>query len=231
MQNTPIYRNQYWRLARTAFVRYHSIQHGETYYDILKVRNDCSNQEIRNAFVQLSKKFHPDVKGVSPDPKQTAQFVKISEAYQILSKPHTRSAYDQRLWDAGVLRPEQRSSPGGVKNMHSYEIHKPWEIKPNFDPNPGPYYGVKGLERISNLKVALALALLGIAGAIFGFVSVNTYYFFSHSFTFNRQKLDAKSAEAGNYHAAIRADAEKYGNEEQLRRMLNRILKEEKRTE
>lgn len=44
-----------------------------------------------------------------------------------------------------------------------------------------------------------------------------------HSFTFNRQQLDEKSAEAGVYHASIRADAEKYGNEEQLRRMANRM--------
>ncbi|XP_017462461.1 PREDICTED: dnaJ-like protein 60 [Rhagoletis zephyria] len=101
-------------------------------------------------------------------------------------------------------------------------LFRPWEVKPNYDPNPGPYYGVKGLERVSNWKVALALALLGITGAIMGFVSVN------HSFTFNRQKLDAKSAEAGSYHAAIRADAEKYGNEEQLRRMLHRMLSDER---
>lgn len=133
--------------------------------------------------------FHPDVKGITPDPKQTAQFVKISEAYQILSKPKSRSAYDQRLWNAGVLRPSQRSRSGAVKNMHFTEIHKyiyksilydinqwipfrPWEVKPNYDPNPGPYYGVKGLERVSNLKIAITLALLGIAGAIFGFVSI-----------------------------------------------------------
>ncbi|XP_039955272.1 dnaJ-like protein 60 isoform X1 [Bactrocera neohumeralis] len=227
MQNIICNKSPYWRRIQTA-IRHSSVQNGETYYDILKVQKNCSNQEIRNAFVQLSKKFHPDVKGITPDPKQTAQFVKISEAYQILSKPKSRSAYDQRLWDAGVLRPGQRSRSGAVKNMHSAEIHRPWEIKPNFDPNPGPYYGVKGLERVSNLKVAIALAVLGIAGAIFGFVSVNTYYFFSHSFTFNRQKLDAKSAEAGIYHAAIRADAEKYGNEEQLRRMLNRMSKDER---
>lgn len=50
----------------------------------------------------------------------------------------------------------------------------------------------------------------------------------SHSFTFNRQKLDAKSAEAVSYHAAIRADAEKYGNEEQLRRMMYRMSKDER---
>ncbi|XP_067629650.1 dnaJ-like protein 60 [Eurosta solidaginis] len=219
MQNTHLSINQYWKLLHTA-VRQHSSQNGETFYDILRVRNDCSNQEIRNAFVQLSKKFHPDVKGIKSDPKETAQFVKISEAYQILSKPQTRSAYDQRLCATGVLRPGQRSRSSAVRNM-------PWEIKPNIDPNPGPYYGVKGLERVSNLKVAVALALLGIAGAMFGYISVKTYYF-SHSFTFKRDQLDAKSAEAGNYLASIRADAEKYGNKEQLRRMMERMAKEER---
>uniref|UniRef100_A0A0K8W7E4 DnaJ-like protein 60 n=1 Tax=Bactrocera latifrons TaxID=174628 RepID=A0A0K8W7E4_BACLA len=123
MQNIICNKSPYWRRIQTA-IRHSSVQNGETYYDILKVQKNCSNQEIRNAFVQLSKKFHPDVKGITPDPKQTAQFVKISEAYQILSKPKSRSAYDQRLWDAGVLRPGQRSKSEAVKNMHSAEIHR-----------------------------------------------------------------------------------------------------------
>lgn len=88
---------------------------------------------------------------------RTARFLKITEAYQTLVKPSTRKEYDESLlWN-----------PPGAR-----ETIQPWEVKPTYNPNPGPYYGIKGLNRVSNSKVALFLLSLGILGAIFGFSSV-----------------------------------------------------------
>ncbi|XP_030387137.1 dnaJ-like protein 60 isoform X2 [Scaptodrosophila lebanonensis] len=137
----------------------------------------------------------------------SANFVKISEAYHILVKPQTRKEYDRNLsWVATNDRVEQDSAP--------------WEVRPNYTTNPGPYYGIKGLNRVSNLKVALFLLAVGIFGAIFGFGSVR------HSFELNRQIQDEMSAEAISHHAAVVADAQKYGNEEQVRRMVERLSKD-----
>ncbi|XP_037954745.1 dnaJ-like protein 60 isoform X2 [Teleopsis dalmanni] len=186
----------------------------QTYYDVLELNKKCSNQDIKNAFVKLSKKFHPDVKGAESDPKQTAQFVKISEAYQTLSKPNLRRAYDQKI--------SYQNSYGN--RSYSYdtvttEVHESWKIKPDFNPNPDPnaYYGVPGWKRISNSTIGLLLIGLGIFGAVFGYVSVK------HSFTFDRKQLDEVSAEASQHHANVRADAQKFGNDEQLRRMMKKL--------
>ena len=32
----------------------------DNYYDILGLKDDCSNKEVKNAYRKLAKKFHPD---------------------------------------------------------------------------------------------------------------------------------------------------------------------------
>ncbi|KAH8394627.1 hypothetical protein KR222_000304 [Zaprionus bogoriensis] len=177
----------------------------ETYYDVLNLSHDCSRQDIRNAFVRLSKQYHPDVNNGSVKVEKTARFLKITEAYQTLVKASTRREYDDSLlWN-----------PPGTR-----DTIQPWEVKPSYQANPGPYYGIKGLNRVSNWKVALFLMSLGILGAVFGFSSVK------HSFQLSRQSADEVSAEATSHHAAVVADAQKYGNKEQMRRLVDRLARD-----
>lgn len=62
-----------------------------SHYDTLKLKRDCTPKEIREAFLDLSKQLHPDK---TNNPNNHAQFVKLNEAYSVLSKPHSRSDYD-----------------------------------------------------------------------------------------------------------------------------------------
>ncbi|KAL7737777.1 hypothetical protein ACLKA6_006167 [Drosophila palustris] len=176
----------------------------ETHYDVLNLSHDCSKRDIRNAFLRLSKQYHPDAAKTA----EAARFVQITEAYQTLVKPSSRKDYDDSLlWNPGG---------GGIRDS----THQPWEVKPNYNPNPGPYYGIRGLNRVSNWKVALFLMSLGIIGAIFGFSSVK------HSFQLSQQIRDEISAEANSHHATVVADAQKYGNKEQVRRMVERLARD-----
>jgi DnaJ-class molecular chaperone len=60
-----------------------------TYYEILGLKDDCTQKEIRNAFVNLSKEHHPDVKtNKSASKEENQEFIKVMEAYQVLSKAH-----------------------------------------------------------------------------------------------------------------------------------------------
>ncbi|PKS07777.1 hypothetical protein jhhlp_006385 [Lomentospora prolificans] len=65
----------------------------ESHYDILQVPHNASPAEIKRSFYALSKKHHPDHN--PSDPHASRRFVRISEAYSVLSAPAKRAAYDR----------------------------------------------------------------------------------------------------------------------------------------
>ena len=69
------------------------------YYDVLGVARSANEGDIKSAYRQLARKFHPDV----ADDKVAAEtrFKEINEAYEVLSDPHKRANYD-RFGHAGA---------------------------------------------------------------------------------------------------------------------------------
>lgn len=64
----------------------------QDYYKILGVSKNSSAKEIKKAYYQLAKKYHPDTnKG---DPNASKKFQEVSEAYEILSDDTKRKEYD-----------------------------------------------------------------------------------------------------------------------------------------
>ncbi|MER3418715.1 MAG: molecular chaperone DnaJ [Chloroflexota bacterium] len=61
------------------------------YYAILGVPRTASDAEIKRAFRKLAQKWHPDV---NKKPEAAERFKEINEAYQVLSDPRRRQAYD-----------------------------------------------------------------------------------------------------------------------------------------
>ncbi|MDW8238242.1 MAG: J domain-containing protein [Acidobacteriota bacterium] len=61
-------------------------------YDILGVSRQASPEEVRSAFRRLARQYHPDV---NKSPNANEEFIKIAEAYRILSDRHLRALYDQ----------------------------------------------------------------------------------------------------------------------------------------
>jgi hypothetical protein len=68
----------------------------KTHYDQLGVRPTASPQQIRRAFRDLSKLYHPDTTEL-PAAEATDKFQQLNEAYAILSSPDRRWAYDQQV--------------------------------------------------------------------------------------------------------------------------------------
>ena len=62
------------------------------YYEILEISKSADESEIKKAYRNLAKKYHPDM---NPD-DQTAEknFKEVNEAYEILSDPEKKSRYD-----------------------------------------------------------------------------------------------------------------------------------------
>ena len=70
------------------------------YYEALGVPRDASNEDIRQAYRKLARKYHPDV---NKEPDAEDRFKEISEAYEVLRDPEKRERYDRlgANWKAG----------------------------------------------------------------------------------------------------------------------------------
>src|SRR5579862_8383651 len=62
------------------------------YYEVLGVRHDADDAEMKRAFRKLARQYHPDV---NREPGAEARFKEIGEAYEVLSDPQKRQLYDQ----------------------------------------------------------------------------------------------------------------------------------------
>ena len=67
-----------------------------SHYAILGLHPSASVIEIRRAYRELSKRYHPDTTEL-PSTLATAKFQSLNEAYGVLSNPQTRSLYDLKI--------------------------------------------------------------------------------------------------------------------------------------
>lgn len=68
----------------------------QNHYTLLQVKPTASPQEIRRAYRDLSKLYHPDTTTLSPA-IATEKFKTLNEAYATLSNPEKRIAYDYSI--------------------------------------------------------------------------------------------------------------------------------------
>lgn len=61
------------------------------FYEVLRVDQTCSNEEIKAAYLKLAKQYHPDV---NADPGADDKFKMLTVAYEALSNQRNRDLYD-----------------------------------------------------------------------------------------------------------------------------------------
>ncbi|MGP8259092.1 MAG: molecular chaperone DnaJ [Acidobacteriaceae bacterium] len=63
------------------------------FYEVLQVSRDASDQELKTSYRKLAMQYHPDRNPNNPEAEE--KFRACSEAYQVLSDPEKRAAYDR----------------------------------------------------------------------------------------------------------------------------------------
>lgn len=87
------------------------------YYEVLGLARDAGDEDIKKAYRKLAVKYHPDK---NPGDKSAEEkFKEIGEAYEALSDPQKRAAYDQ--YGHAAFDPRMRAGRGGG-------FHDPFEI-------------------------------------------------------------------------------------------------------
>ncbi|MBU0708512.1 molecular chaperone DnaJ [Patescibacteria group bacterium] len=143
----------------------------DDYYKILGISKSASDKEIKHAYRNLARKYHPDV---NQDKTAHDKFKEINEAYEILSDPQKRSAYD-RLGHAAFDGP----SAGASESSYGFPdldfgfsgFSDPYDIFEQFFGDRSPF-GTKrsdlrqtaktaGRDLIYNLKVSFGESILG----------------------------------------------------------------------
>ena len=99
---------------------------GKNYYDILGVKRDATQDDIKKAFRKLAAKYHPDAGG---DEKK---FAEVSEAYTTLSDEKKRKEYDQMLLFGGIPGADFGGS-GGRGRGYSYTTNVGGDWQDIFD--------------------------------------------------------------------------------------------------
>lgn len=136
----------------------------QSFYDVLGLRSNASGQDIRRAYRDLSKLYHPDTTELE-SAIATTKFQSLNEAYATLSSPEKRMAYDYKVGFSriSVMQPLSRAQPG---SGGSAEARKGYSSNAYIDPNDRPLSAgeffalfILGLTFIACLVLVLTLSL------------------------------------------------------------------------
>ena len=84
------------------------------YYEELGVNKEATVEEIKRAYRQLAKRYHPDKN--PGDEKAAKRFIHIAEAYESLSDEEKRQAYDETL--KGGKKPTSKDQASYSSTIH-----------------------------------------------------------------------------------------------------------------
>lgn len=190
-------RNNTMRFSKHLPIR--NFSSNANHYEVLGVKQNATNKDIRSAFLKLSKECHPDM---SSGPNNHEKFVRINEAYSVLIKSTSRRDYDLSLAKpkaSTTVYSSQPPKPNSKKKDwwvidHEYEDPKPFGMhrsasgqyydkqfysmrdksKDAYYESKGNYYGVEGIKKghFSNKQIVFGAMTWMLIGSAILFAAV-----------------------------------------------------------
>ncbi|CAL1538210.1 unnamed protein product [Lymnaea stagnalis] len=170
------------------------------HYKVLGVDKNATHEDIRAAFLKRSKECHPDISsGKSADNHQ--QFIMVNEAYTTLSKPLTRRSYDLNLnFEESEKQYNTYQQSAHTQNSQEesfyerprafYDLHSVRQKAEDEFYRKQPYYGIKGVSKISNGSIVMACFCFMLTGMLLHFVVLR------RSFSMYKKVLDENDAKS-----------------------------------
>ncbi|XP_076685968.1 uncharacterized protein LOC143377976 isoform X2 [Andrena cerasifolii] len=173
------------------------------HYDVLHIPSNATHKEIKDAYIKLSKEMHPD----SGSKGSHAEFVKINEAYRVLSKMNKRQEYDRSLKYNNVSY-QNFSEHSSYQNAQC-DYQRYWDA--NMRNNSNIYWDRKEQNLARSVMMCLGIMFFG---------TIIQVLLLQKSLVFDRQALLDKSAQYQTEYEEIKREAKHKTTEEQLQRIL-----------
>ena len=118
----------------------------KNYYEILEIERTCSQEDISEAYRNLSLKYHPAK--APPEKKEVYElhFQKLAEAYEVLSDPTRKGIYD--IYGSEGLRTGITDKKGNVKGAYKF-LNNGHEIFERYMGTSNPFTLIRDNEKIS----------------------------------------------------------------------------------
>lgn len=177
----------------------------ETFYEVLGVARNASQADIKKAYIELSKRLHPDRSAHKSDAEQerdNTRYQTVTEAYNTLSRPIDRRDYDNKLFHSQSGMTSAAATAAGAQYRPPSYKHR--DIYDNIHFGESPY---KVFSNTAIVMLAIVWMLAGIAWHYFAINKTKTEL---------EEHLERLSREAAKDHALARKRARDNGYKKQL---------------
>ena len=118
----------------------------KNYYEILEINRTCSQEDISEAYRNLSLQYHPS--RATPDKKEVYElhFQKLAEAYEVLSDPVKKGIFD--IYGAEGLHKGITDKKGNIKGVYKF-LNNGYEIFEKYMGSSNPFTLIRDHEKIS----------------------------------------------------------------------------------
>lgn len=173
------------------------------HYDVLHIPSNATHKEIKDAYIKLSKEMHPD----SGCKGSHAEFVKINEAYRVLSKMNKRQEYDRSLKYNNVSHPNFSKHNSYQYTQRDYQRY--WDT--NLKNNSNVHWDRSEQNLARSVMMCVAIMIFG---------TLIQVLLLHKSLVFDRKALLERSAQYQAEYEKIKREAKHKTMEEQLQRIL-----------